>query len=523
MINLFFLEKPDYKAVLTLAIGLMSAIFVMLLTLNLMAALIVFVMSLLSLVFRSSFSRGWLLLLAVFLIFPSVKINQQGMLLSDFMLAALALIGLINLAAAKFKNPENNLFYEFFLLSLCGFSILSFGFILNQDINHDIWRITISLILMWITLVSFQYYFQTLRRIKRFFYILAIVGLFHSVFGLIMFLGNWQTASGMGISNGKNYSVTFGPVNHPINGFLGLGLDDRIRTNALAPLLMISINTSLGFLLIQRKKKMKSLVEEDDVWNEEMQSNQSRQLSLDILEEAKESEKSSREWIAQRYQTVKIYINKYLSYKEIVIITAIFIQIIALTLTYSEASLLFLGIGLLVFGILDRNRQLTAVSSVIIILFGLVLPSFNSSLSLTSNQLLEFGWQGHEAVRNNWLLGSGWQSLSPEDLAAGKKIHNSYLYVWNNFGLIGIAIVLVMLGKYFRDLYQGYRRSDGTKRIWMMVIIAIFIQLVLEAMIGNTLLYGPAALIFWLLYGAAINLRRKPVIHGLTETKLLDN
>lgn len=519
-------QLTDKKAILTIMIGLLSAICVLVITFNVLAAILVFLYSIVSIVFRSSYSLGWLLLLGAFLLFPTLRVSEQGMILSDLLLAALALIGLINLATSHFNYPENNLFNEFFLLSLTGLAFLSIGYMTNSGYtNYDIWRLTLTLLLIWITLVSFQYYFQTLRRIKRFFILIFAIGTIHALFGLTMLAGNWQTSSGMGISNLKSYNLIFGHVTHPINGFLGLGLEERTKTNPLSPLLSISILSGVGFLLIEKKKRNQSFVEEVDFWNESLQTNQTQTNSLfDIQTPSKKKTSNvllNNSWLAKVNER-KNQLLKNVSLKQLLIIAAIATQFVALIFTFSQPSVIFLAIALLIFGILDRNKQLIISSATLMVLFSLVIPSLITSKAVNAPQYLAGLFSGIKLILPNWFLGASWKAPAQMAALANETISNNYLNVWNNFGIIGLGIFLAMLVKYFNNVYQGYRRSDGIKRVWLMVIIASYVSLTLQALIGNSLFYGPAALLFWLLYAAAMNLRRKAVIHGITETKLLN-
>ena len=78
------------------------------------------------------------------------------------------------------------------------------------------------MILIWFLLIGFQYFFQTQKRIKRFFSLLIAVALMHSVFGILAFWQNWQTSLGMGISRERAQHLIFNQTNYQINGFFGI-------------------------------------------------------------------------------------------------------------------------------------------------------------------------------------------------------------------------------------------------------------------------------------------------------------
>jgi hypothetical protein len=507
--NIFFIEKFDYNIVFPVALAVISAVIVLVLTLNTEAALLVLLLGVAAVVIQKSYSRGWLLLLGVFILFPSLRISDNVFLLSDLLLFTLGFLGLLNLALTKISFPKNNLSYYFFLLGLLGMTMVLFGYVIGQQINKTIWYFTLNLIMIWLSFTVFQHYFQTFSRVRRFFWLIIACSLAHTVFGLIMFAGGWQLANGMGIISDKLLHPIF--LNEPfrVNGFMGLHLENRLRSSALAPLLMIGIPVTYGaFLNIRRKQGglLNIRISNEEHFNIRFWDKLKYYLEFKTLNDL-----WKRQW-----QKIKNFIKK----PELWLVLGIILQSVALILTFRYFSLIFLLIGFLVFAILDRNQRLGIIISGIIIVIALIVPSLLGNFQLGQESVILNWFEGFSFVAKDWLWGNGWKVVGNDGNGFIDTIHNSYLYIWNNYGIWGILILLAVLAQYFYDLYVRYIKSEGEQRIWLMVIITIFISFSLEAMTSNALFYGPAALLFWMMYAVSINIAQARPVFGIIETKL---
>jgi len=64
-----------------------------------------------------------------------------------------------------------------------------------------------------------------------------------------------------------------------------------------------------------------------------------------------------------------------------------------------------------------------------------------------------------------------------------------------------------MFYKFFLDIYLSYKKSQGQERLLLTVAVGIFIALLLEGFSGNVLIFGPTAVVFWLIYAVVLNLK----------------
>lgn len=489
----FFLEKIEKNSLILAALAFMSAIIVLASSLSVISALVAFIFGLAIIFFEKSFSRGWLFVLSILLFFPQTKVGDGTILLNDIILFALALIGLIKLSISRdYKISGGGL--GKYLLMLFGLGLLLMlikYFVFGGAVGGRAVLVSLTILLLLIILETFKYYFQTTKRLERFFKLVFVIATIHSFFGIIMMIGGWQTSSGMGISSVMNQSIVFENVKRQINGFFGVGLFERTRSNVLTPFLLLSIPLGIGFL---KKTCYKQKISEG--------------------EEIKKRKRNAGTFFQQI-----LALMKKLTTTQIFILVAIAIQVAALILTFSYLSIIFLFFAFLVLAILDRNREFAIFSALGLIALSVVIPSLKPQVGIYSIDISE-NLSNFISYSSSWLFGSGFKSaLSANNNVA--PISNSYLYVWSIYGIIGLIVVLSMLHRYLKDLMDGYKKSDGIRRIWFMSLISAVLAYIADAMTGNILFFGPSALVFWLFYGAAINLKKKDIVFGITESKII--
>jgi hypothetical protein len=505
-----FVKNTFKETAITLVTGVVVFALILVTTLNLTLAAVTLLLFISVAVFQKSFSRGWLFLFLIVIMFPSVKITPNVTTISDLLLMLLAFIGLVSILFENVKVSLNKLTFYFILLLISGASIVFFGNYFRVEIDPSVWSLSFSILFYWLALTTFHYYFQTQKRLKRFFSIIITAGVAHSFFGIIAYLSSWQTAGGLGISTGQVQNIIFSSVKYQINGFLGDGFILRVGANALAPLLLISIPVTIGMFLNAKKRSARtrplSLIEEKArLFDSAYSIERANFIKEKLIQKIKES------FMRENF-------SKFLRSKTMLVFL-LMLQLVGLMLTFSYIALVALGVGLFIAGILLRNRRLISIIAAILIILTLVLPAFRPATS-TQRDGLQNWFSGFEQIQQNFVWGSGWKVDKENQIGNEERIHNSYLVIWNNFGLIGITIFLGALYQYFKDLREVYIRSDGPKRIWLIMIIAIYFEFLLMGLTNNTLLFGPAALVFWVLYGAVLNLKKRQIIFGLTETKL---
>lgn len=508
-----FIKNTFKDTAITIAAGIISFALLLVTTLNFSLAAVTFLLFVAVAIFQKSFSRGWLFLFFIVIMFPSIKITSDFATVSDLLLTLLALIGLISIIFEGAKVKLNKLTFYFLLLLISGGSTMFFGSYFGVNIDNSVWFVSFLILFYWLSLTTFHYFFQTQKRLKRFFNLLISAGVAHSVFGIIAFFTSWQTSGGLGISSGKTQNLAFATVETQINGFLGNGFLLRVGANALAPLLLIFIPITIGTLINTKRKVRKtrplSIIEE----------------KVRLLDSAYSIKKANfiKERVLSRIKDslMKDSLLRFLKSKEMLVFLIV-IQMLALVLTFSYIALIALGIGLFIIGILLRNNRLISFMAGFLIVLTLVVPFFRPAISLEKKDNIQTWFSGFEQIKENWLWGSAWQVDKRNPIASEERISNSYLLIWNNFGLIGVVIFMGALYQYFKDIRNIYIRSDGHKRVWLIMIIAIFFELLLMGLASNTLIFGPAALVFWILYGATLNLKQRQIVFGLTETKLID-
>ena len=492
--------KIDQRMALPALVGLVAVAVNLVLTLNFIASIVIGVFVAAMLFLYKSFSRGWLFLLAVAFLFPATRVGSGDVFLFDLFLIILIIVSLIQLALKDKKITTNPLVFPFFLFILIGIAMIVFGGFSGAEINKNVFRILLSVATFWFLLSAFQYFFQTRRRIKRFFMVLVAVGVIHSIFGILAFIFSSPTSSGLGISSGKIQHILFHEVSRQITGFFGVGLQGEIGANPLAALLLITIMITVGFILvnIQQEKEVLKKIDSDGNEGEE---------NLDL-------EEMDNEWENQIFGE---YIQKDYKKQRYIFIGLTAIQVIALFLTFSYSTFLFLIIAIFILGILLKNKHVIAIAAALIIALTVIFPGFMGASLETNNWFV-----GAREIGQRWFMGNGmdFANDSQEILTSDVQISNSYIYIWNYFGLIGFVILVYVLGRYFLDIYYNFQETQRAARIWYMVIFAIFVAVIFEGITSNILIIGPTAVIFWLLYGVVINLRHKNIEFGLTETKI---
>lgn len=506
----YFLKSSFRKTFATVIIGIASFVVVLITTLNLTSAILVFLLFLATAVFQNSFSRGWLFLLMILLLLPTMKISGTSFLLHDVFLVILSVIGLSMILFENLKIPLTSISYNFFLFELIGLSVVVFAKIFGQNINQMTILIILTMATYWVSMISLQYFFQTMKRMRRFFLLIVAVGVTHSLFGLFSYAVGFQTPSGLGISSGKIQFLIFENIRYQINGFLGDGYSLRVGFSALAPFLLISIPLTYATALNIKKKikttrPLKRIEKTVKFFDSAHFSKKQFFTNPAILSTLKE--RLSREKI-HKMMSSRSFVWFLMS-----------LQVVALVFTFSYVSILICMVGIFAMAILLRDKKLITLTMVLVIIFSVVLPGTFSSVMKESELNISKWFSGWEVLKHQWIWGSGWQ-MAENGGGAFVNIKNSYLLVWSQFGIFGFLVFISILARCFKELYDSYRTSDGEKRIWLIAIFGIFVEFLFLGFMGNVFFFGPAALVFWLLCGTLGNLKSKQIVFGVTETKL---
>ncbi len=461
------------------------------LTVNMVAAVFVFTFFIAFFVFKKSSSRGWLFLFSVILLFPSLSINERGVTIYDIFLIVLAVTGFLVVILENFRILKRKFIFYFLFIFLIALAVIIVGGFFEGKIGISIWLTGIMVTTTWLIYMAFQYFFQTKKRIEYFFSTLVIVGVSHSLFGILAFIFRWQTSSGIGVSTREEGYFLFQGIKHQLNGLLGNEAVLRVGENILAILFLTTIPVTIGFLvnlskngkanfiIPARKKKKQSGI---DLVS---QGGKEKNLVLDL--KTKDPD----------------YYNKFFLF-----IFLIALQLIALFLTFSYVSFIIFGIGLFILGILLRNKKIILPAVFCLFFFSLIFPLTYSVYS--NEQLNNFSsWTSDFDSARDWVLGTGWKMKEKIGETERVVIYNSYLYSWSTFGVFGFALLAFLLFKYFKTIHRLFVVSKEEERVWLAVIISIFFQFIILGFISNALFFGPAPLVFWLLFAVAGNIQKR--------------
>lgn len=203
-------------------------IFSLVLTLNLAISLAIFILSFSLVIFAFSFSRGWLFLLMAALLFSALRVGEKDILFFDLCLLSLILIGLFKVFLEKGKLAHSRYdlyFLAIVLLSLSGVAISH----QNTGAFHpEAIRLSVNFFFYWFLFLVFQYFFQTEKRIRRFFWALIFCSLVQSLRGLVLFWIGTQTQ----------------------RSILSLGVE------TIAPFLLVGIFSSWGMWNFLKKERL---------------------------------------------------------------------------------------------------------------------------------------------------------------------------------------------------------------------------------------------------------------------------
>ncbi len=479
-----FISESEFAIVV---LGVLSALFILVTTLN--ATLAVFILGIFVnlAIFQRSFHLGWMFTIVIILVFPSIDIVRHFLSLEELMILILGVISIVIAWVEKGAVKLSVLFYSWFILAGVTMFVIFQGrnFIFNNSLNQIGYiRLLIFFAVYPVVISSFQYFFQTAKRLEKFFMIIVAVASLESVFSLLVMIFGLNFSDGVGASREIfNNVFSNNTVIRQATGFLGSNLFTKLGGNTFSTLLIVSIPLTVGLWLLQKNNlsifsKEKSFLAVDD----------------------------------QTDSRLKLKIKRKEYWFNFLLMISFVCQTLALLLTFSYVALLVLGVSILMVGILTREKRIILVTAVLLFVFAVVLPGIEPALIIQPEEYLFGYWHDlhfFKGIKSLWrgfeIIGSG-------------QIYNSYLLIFSKLGFIGLGLFIFGLWRYFKEIRSAYLQSDGFKRIWLMIILAIFIEFVVLGLFSNLFFIGPGALLFWLLYGAVQNLKSGGVEFRLTET-----
>ncbi len=549
-----------------MVIALIASILVLVTTLNFFISLVVFFLCFSAAIFSRSFSRGFILVFLILLTFPAYKIASGKIISFDLILILLVIVGIIKISGEKIRFKINIIPFSIRILFLIIFGLIVSGIIFKIKFNENFWLTASLELLTFLFVVFISFFFQTRKRIELVIKTIIFSAACHSFFGLIAFFSNWQMFSGLSWTKKAIFFPLSKKVENQAIGLFGTDLFLRLGSSSspLAEFLLISIPLTMGLILNLKMKPQKKLIS----FLEISSSNSNNffnnpKLNINISSEKKERflffksflarKKTLKDFLKNNSQTKKLFLaiskrgisliskiknqfylnqgsfrfwiflkqvkqegKEFFSKKIIFLLFLLVLQTAGLIVTFSYFHFIFLLAGILIMTILLRKRRLSFVlASLILVLF--FLPAMLRNQPEISFYFSK-SFQEISCLKNYWFLGAGWR-ISKEIENIG-KISNSYLYFWNTFGFFGLLAITTILIDFFNQIRKTYLISDGKERNLVVAILGAFIGFVWSGFFSNALLFGPAALVFWSMYAMTLNLRKKQVIFGITETRL---
>lgn len=553
------LTKKDYLNLFgAIAIALIAAVLVLVTTLDFFASLVVFFLSLSAAIFSRSFSRGFLLVFLVLLTFPAHKIASGKIISFDLILALLVIVGMIKISGENIRFKINSIPFSVRMLFLTILGLIFSGIVFKIKFNGNFWLSAGLVLLVFLFVVFVGFFFQTRKRTELVIKTIVFSAVCHSFFGLITFLSNWQWFSGLSWTKKASFFPLSKEIENQAIGLFGTDLFLRLGSlsSPMAELLLITIPLTIGLLLNSKTKSSKifpSLLDSAFYFDSENFKTNS------TLKNKKDSF-SVRSFLAKRkiffksfpmariarkvslvfFQKIKPPINwfqkKFFSTqnnfhfwhnfeqikkefsvkKALPLLFFLLLQMAGLVVTFSYFHFIFLLTGLLMMAILLRKKQAAlGIAGLILILF--FLPTALRDQPEISFYFSESFRQVGQ-LKDYWFLGAGWRVSKEIDNIS--KISNSYLYFWNTFGFLGLITIIAILANFFSQIRKTYLVSDGKERNLIIAILGAFIGFSLGGFFSNAFLFGPAALAFWSMYAMTLNLRKKQVVFGITETRI---
>jgi len=461
---------------MTLIIGVVVFSLILVFTLNLFLAFFSLVIFSSLGVFQRSFHNGLAFFLAIILIFSYSKVGDGIFNTVEIFILILAFISMGSLFFDKYKFKISPLFYYWMgVIILFGFTIIfsentekMFYGINKLMINKFI----IALIIYPIIISAFQYFFQTTRRIERFFLTIILVGTTQAVIGGVLFNGFFET----GLS------------------FQGGGFDWSM-------LLVITIPITLGMLLIQKN----SLSALKFLWFKKRRKNINKIVDIVLTNGNDVTGKSKKMIVNLRRSKLNV---------QGLLVISLILQVGALVVTLSYIALIATGIGVFIIGVLMRSKRIISVTLGLLLVSIILLPGFEPTLTIQLKQILvDFLTE----IKNSHDLTLLWRGV---DVVQKKQVESAYFLIFNQLGLVGLGVFVLGLVQYFREIRSAYLKSDDFERAWLIVILGIFIEVSFLGILSNIFFIWPVALLFWLLYGILQNLKNSKKEYRLIETRL---
>ncbi|GEM_PF-3840709 len=464
-----YLETLKKEKILSLFLAtVLLFVAVLVFSLNMSLAIFSVLLFVSALVFRHSFHKGLIFFLTLIILFPPFQFLSAGNDSQVLLIVILAFIGLLNLFISRHKFKFLPLFKYWLILEI----LILFSFLFTKISNGgdfpsvyypDFLKLFLLFLLFPVIILAFQFFFQTEKRIEKFILFIIILGFLKSL--LLIFAQLLIRKS--------------------------LPLD----SNSPDSLIVLSITIPLTLGLWYLRKNNPSENKEEEKFTEQ-------------------EVRSDRE-VVSLTKSFLIRLSK-LNHSKNFFLAVFTVQSLALFLSQQFYFFFIIAIAILIMGILLREKAFLqiAVWSVLFFSFKFYFSDVNTIAQIKEILIHLF----HLNKKFFFPILGGNPSGFYTD-----SFNSSFLFLYYHLGLFGLLIFLGALGQYFWEIRTTYLQSEGAKRIYLVVILSIFIIFLILATIQNVYFAWPASLLFWLLYGLLQNLQTRKIEYRLTESIISSN
>ena len=216
----------------------------------------------------------------------------------------------------------------------------------------------------------------------------------------------------------------------------------------------------------------------------------------------------------------------------IFLIVASMIALTGVYITFSRGSGLGVFFSLLFLGILKKNKLLTVILLILLVIFPFVMPKnikgwakeirYNPLVFLFNQDRLSMYQNTLNMIRHHPLVGVGVNTFSKNyakyKLAKVEEqfptldttyTHNMYLQMGGEIGLLGLSAFLWLLFMFFRENLRTFHSlKDGFLQTICLSLGACVIAFLVNGMTETSLYYARVSPIFWYLIGFSLALSK---------------
>lgn len=199
-------------------------------------------------------------------------------------------------------------------------------------------------------------------------------------------------------------------------------------------------------------------------------------------------------------------------------------------LTYSRGTALGLYIAILFISICRKNKTITAILLVILLLFPFIIPrnikdwaqkvNYNPIVFMCNADRISIYRNTVNMVKHHPIIGVGVNTFSrnylkyklpePEGAKSGDFMyaHNNFLQMAGEIGILGLGVFFWLLFRLFKERIYVYKNlKDEYYRIISLSISACLLAFLINGLTETSLYYARVAMIFWYLIGVSSSLK----------------